>query len=155
MKITPQDIHKQEFKTGMRGYDKDEVDAFLQMIAEQLEETLNDNAGLHDRVKELEGKTGEYHKLERNLEETLLAAQKVTEQMKGNADKEAQVILKEAELKAEKIIAEASRESERYRQEIPAHRSQRDHMLAQFKTILEQNYRFLKAITDNTEPKKE
>ena len=37
MKITPQDIHKQEFKTGMRGYDKDEVDAFLQMIAEQFE----------------------------------------------------------------------------------------------------------------------
>jgi cell division initiation protein len=150
MKITPQDIHQQEFKSSMRGYDRDEVDAFLQMIAEQLEETVKENAGLQDTVKELEGRLAEYQKNGRNLEEALLAAQKITEQMKGNAEKEAQVRIREAELKADKILADAVQQSQQYSQEISKLRIQRDQMIAQFKSILEQNFLFLKSLTGDS-----
>lgn len=150
MKITPQDIHQQEFKSSMRGYDKDEVDAFLQMIAEQLEETVKENAGLQDKVKELEERLAEYQKNGRHLEEALLAAQKITEQMKENAEKEAQVRIREAEVKADKILAEAVQQSQQYSQEISKLRMQRDQMIAQFKSILEQNFLFLKSLTGDS-----
>jgi cell division initiation protein len=150
MKITPQDIHQQEFKGSMRGYDKDEVDAFLQMIAEQLEETVKENAGLQDKVKELEERLAEYQKNRRNLEEALLAAQKITEQMKENAEKEAQVKIREAQVKADKILAEAVQQSQQYNQEISKLRMQRDQMIAQFKSILEQNFLFLKSLTGDS-----
>jgi len=150
MKITPQDIHQQEFKGSMRGYDKDEVDAFLQMIAEQLEETVKENAGLQDKVKELEERLAEYQKNRRNLEEALLAAQKITEQMRENAEKEAQVKIREAEVKADKILAEAVQQSQQYSQEISKLRMQRDQMVAQFKSILEQSFLFLKSLTNDS-----
>jgi cell division initiation protein len=150
MKITPQDIHQQEFKGSMRGYDKDEVDAFLQMIAEQLEETVKENAGLQDKVKELEERLAEYQKNRRNLEEALLAAQKITEQMKENAEKEAQVKIREAQVKADKILAEAVQQSQQYNQEISKLRMQRDQMIAQFKSILEQSFLFLKSLTNDS-----
>jgi cell division initiation protein len=134
----------------MRGYDKDEVDAFLQMIAEQLEETVKENAGLQDKVKELEERLAEYQKNRRNLEEALLAAQKITEQMKENAEKEAQVKIREAQVKADKILAEAVQQSQQYNQEISKLRMQRDQMIAQFKSILEQSFLFLKSLTNDS-----
>jgi len=134
----------------MRGYDKDEVDAFLQMIAEQLEETVKENAGLQDKVKELEERLAEYQKNRRNLEEALLAAQKITEQMRENAEKEAQVKIREAEVKADKILAEAVQQSQQYSQEISKLRMQRDQMVAQFKSILEQSFLFLKSLTNDS-----
>jgi cell division initiation protein len=154
MKITPQDIHQQEFRTSMRGYDKDEVDAFLQMVADEMETLIRDNTRLKDNVKELEAKMGEYIKMERKLEETLLTAQKVTDQLKENADREAKLIIDEAKMEADNILNNTRGELSRIREDITRLETTRDELISQMKALIEQNWKFIKRLEENISKKK-
>ncbi|MCX7991004.1 MAG: DivIVA domain-containing protein [Proteobacteria bacterium] len=107
MKITPIDIQEQKFKTSFRGYDREEVDAFLDVIAREMEELLRENSFLKEEIEKL-NRENEYLKdMEESLKKTLVAAQKMAEDYKENAKKEAENIVIEARNRAEKIIDEA------------------------------------------------
>jgi len=111
MKITPIDIQQQQFKGKMLGgLDPEDVDAFLQSVASEMEGLLRENNELKEQQARHNREMTEMAEKEKDLRETMLAAQRITEEMKVNAQKEASLIVSEAELKAERIVMDAERQ---------------------------------------------
>jgi cell division initiation protein len=143
MRITPLDVRKQEFRKGMRGLDPDEVYAFLATVADEYEAALNDNKALRERLLELDDKVQEYRTIERTLRDTLVTAERVTVESKDNARREATLIVKEAQLQAERSLRDISSEAVRLRQEIQRLRSQRDNYVAKMRVVAESHVKFI------------
>lgn len=110
MKITPLDIQQAGFKIKLRGYDRQEVDAFLDLVTEDYEAMIRENNALREKVADDENQLIELRKREATLSGTLMKAQDLVEEMKHNAEKEAELIVKEAELKAEEMTRMAREE---------------------------------------------
>jgi cell division initiation protein len=100
MRITPLDIQQKQFPMKFRGFDVEEVYAFLEVIREEMEELLRENASLKENVQRSESQIKGYRDMEATLQETLMTAQQMVEDYKTNARKEAELVVKEAELKA-------------------------------------------------------
>ena len=145
MRITPLDVRKQEFRKVMRGLDADEVYAFLSTVADEYEAALNDNKALRERLLELDDKVQEYRTIERTLRDTLLTAERVTVESKDNARREASLIVKEAQLQAERSLRDITSEAVRLRQEVQRLRSQRDAYLAKMKVVAESHVKFIES----------
>ncbi|MCI0452206.1 MAG: DivIVA domain-containing protein [Candidatus Latescibacteria bacterium] len=145
MRITPLDVRKQEFRKAMRGLDGDEVYAFLSTVADEYEAVLNDNKALRERLLELDDKVQEYRTIERTLRDTLLTAERVTVEAKDNARREAMLIIKEAQLEAQKALRDISTEGARLRQEVQRLRSQRDAYIAKMKVVAESHVKFIES----------
>lgn len=105
--LTPLDIQKQQFQRSMRGYNLDEVRAYLHLVAEEVERLVKETERLTLENGALREEMADYAEREHILKETLLSAQKVSEEMRLNARKEAEVIVKEAELRADRMIGHA------------------------------------------------
>ena len=103
MKITPIDIQQVGFGIRFRGYDRKEVDNFLDTLAQEYEALIRENQEVNEKMAAVEIQVAELRKKEALLNSTLIAAQKVVEEMKQNAQKEVNLLMKEAELKAEEI----------------------------------------------------
>ena len=99
MKITPMEIKRQEFKKAMRGYDTVEVDTFLDMLSNEMEEAVTTNKGLKDKIIELETQLTDFKHMEKTLQQTLIQAQETSGKSIENSRREADIIIKEAELK--------------------------------------------------------
>ena len=112
MRITPMDVRQQQFTVRMfRGFDVQEVDTFLEDLAADYEALLKENALLKEQLQALEGRTRGLEDRERVLQETLVTTQRVVEEMKESARREATLIVREAELRGEKVV-EAARATE-------------------------------------------
>ena len=110
MKITPIDIQQQQFKGKMwGGLDPDDVDAFLQTVASEMENLVRENNELKELQARHNREMAEMSEKEKDLREAMLAAKRVIEEMKASAQKEAALIVGEAELKAERIVADSER----------------------------------------------
>ena len=107
MKITPLDIQQMVFKVGFRGYDKEEVNRFLEELAQTVESLDRDHAVQREKIMFLEQQLAELKRTEATLSSTLLSAQSLAEDMKRNAQREADLVIKEAELKAGELIRQA------------------------------------------------
>lgn len=107
MPLTPQDINRREFKKVMRGYSTEEVDDFLDQVTKDYESALRDLTSSREQVTTLEDKLAHYYKLEKTLHGALVVAQETAEDVKNSARKEGQLILKEAEVRAERAVEEA------------------------------------------------
>ncbi|HET6349555.1 MAG TPA: DivIVA domain-containing protein [Candidatus Krumholzibacteria bacterium] len=158
MRITPLDVRKQEFRKGMRGLDPDEVYAFLATVADEYEAALNDNKALRERLLELDDKVQEYRTIERTLRDTLVTAERVTVESKENARREAGLIVKEAQLQAERALRDITSEAVRLRQEIQRLRSQRDAYVAKMRVVAESHVKFIESAerdfrSDDDEPR--
>ena len=107
MNLTPLDIQRQLFSRGLKGYNTDEVRAYLQLIAEEIERLVRDVDRLSRENAMLREELEEHNARERILKDTLLSAQKVSEDVKANAQKEAELIVKDAELLSERLTSQA------------------------------------------------
>lgn len=125
MKVTPLDLRQQRFKTVMRGYDRGEVQAFLLEAADDYENALRENDRLRQDVAKLDAVLGEHRGQERNLRNTLLTAQKLSDEVKEQAQKEAGLILREAEGQRDLILQKAQGRLEDVQREIEALRMKR------------------------------
>ncbi len=110
MPLTANDILDKEFRLKLRGYDTDEVDDFLEEVAEALAEMNRENNTLKDRLKAMEQKMDEYRRGEEDFKQAVLSAHKLAEEMKAQTSKEAEVIIEKARMEADKIVSEAHRE---------------------------------------------
>ena len=104
MKIAPVDVRQQRFTVKFRGFDPQEVDAFLETVAEELEELGRENARLKDDLAKHQQEMGGYRENEANLKKTLFSAQVMKEEITLHAKKEAELVLRDANLKADEII---------------------------------------------------
>jgi cell division initiation protein len=107
MKITPLDIQQMVFRVRLRGYDREEVNRFLEEVAQTVESLNRDNASLRDRVVFLEQQVSELKRTESTLSNTLVSAQSLADDVKRSAQRDAELIVKEAELKAGELIRQA------------------------------------------------
>lgn len=107
MALTPLDIHNKEFRKGFRGYVEDDVDEFLDEVVKEFENMLKENVRLKDEIEKMTGQVENYRQLEKTLHNTLIVAQSTAEEVKAAAKKEADLIIREAEISAGKIIEEA------------------------------------------------
>ncbi|MCS6285590.1 MAG: DivIVA domain-containing protein [Nitrospira sp.] len=107
MKITPLDIQQMVFRTKLRGYDREEVNRFLEELAQTVESLNRDNAMLRERLAVMEQQVSELKRTETTLSNTLVAAQSLADDVKRSATRDAELIVKEAELKAGEVIRQA------------------------------------------------
>jgi cell division initiation protein len=144
MKISPLDIQQQQFKGKMLGgLDPDDVDSFLQLVSEEMETLIRENNDLREQARKVSGEMEELNQREKTLRETMLAAQRITEEMKANATKEAALLITEAEMKAEKIVAEAENRLVRLRNEIQDTKRQKVQFDTSLKSLLDTHYKML------------
>lgn len=136
MKITPLDIQQAGFKVRMRGYDRQEVDSFLDAITEDYEALVRENNSLREKVAESENQLAELRKKEVTLNNTLMRAQDLVEEMKHAAQKDAELVLKEAELKAEGMIHSAREEMAAIKREILELQKQRVLFLEKVRSVI-------------------
>ncbi len=144
MKITPLDIQQQQFKGKMfGGLDSEDVDAFLQIVSQEMEELVRENTELKEQVRKAAADVEETKQREVNLRETMLAAQKVIEEMKANSEREAKLIVSEAELKAERITADAEKRLTQLHDQIQELRRERLQFETGLKSLLDTHYKML------------
>ncbi|MBW4054107.1 MAG: DivIVA domain-containing protein [Proteobacteria bacterium] len=138
MKISPLDIQQQQFKVKtFRGLDPDDVDAFLQSVAGEMENLIRENTQLKEENSLRNREMLDIAEKERELRETLLSAQRVIEEMKSNARKEAELIVSEAEIKGERIIVDAERQLGELKSRFEEIRRQKIQFEMSFKGLLE------------------
>lgn len=141
MKLTPLDIHHKEFSKSLRGYNEVEVDEFLDQVADELERLFKENIELSERIEAAEEKVRSYQEMERTLNNTLLAAQKSADDIIAKAKHEAEVVLKDAEVKAKEIIHNALQQKQKAQADLVRIKQAEEQFRAQFRALLESHLR--------------
>jgi cell division initiation protein len=145
MALTPLDIQKMRFPQKMRGYDPTEVGNFLALVAEDLaaksadlDKAERENRYYRQRLEETEQR-------EHQLQQTLLRAQKVSDEITANARREAELMVKEAEMAADKMVQQAVEQSTRIESKIAELRTMRRELQMKFRNTLDLFQRILEA----------
>ncbi|NIA31052.1 MAG: DivIVA domain-containing protein [Actinobacteria bacterium] len=157
MKLTPLDIRKQEFKKTMRGFDPDEVEAFLSMVADEMELLIRERNQTNDELIKLRTQLKDYQRVEHTLRETLVRAQSTVEESRANSRREAEIIIHEAELQADNILKEAREELMDLRHEISLVKTQKESFSRRLRHLLQSQIELLDVMEmdDYTLPKSE
>ena len=135
--LTPLDIHNKEFTRGLRGYDQDEVNDFLDQIIKDFEIVIREKKELERNVEDLQDKLGHFTNIEETLNKSILVAQQTADEVKGNATKESRLIVREAEKNADRIINEALEQSRRVEIEAEELKKQGKVFRTRFKMLVE------------------
>lgn len=125
MRITPLDIQHMVFKVSLRGYDRQDVDRFLEQIAQTVDELNRETAALREKLGITEGQLADSRKAETALTKTLVSTQTMAEELKEAAKRDAELIVKEAEIMAADLLKNARQELAKLQQEISDLRKQR------------------------------
>jgi cell division initiation protein len=110
MKLTPLDIQQMVFKARWRGYDRQEVQRFLEDVALTVEGLNRENQALREKLGQAEDQLTDLKKAEATLTHTLVSTQALTDELKQAARRDAELIMKEAEMKAGTMLQEARQE---------------------------------------------
>ena len=143
MKITPIDISSHRFAKKMRGLDPEEVRSFLNLVAGEFERLVIENNAQKEELAQIKSGLADYKERERILKETLLTAQKLAQDMKEEARKEAQLVLKEAEIKGSQLLDQAARKAGQIEGMIQALRVERDAFEQRVRSAVDQHLRLL------------
>lgn len=146
MRISPLDIRQQQFTVKMfRGFDTHEVDAFLDDVAEDYETVLKENALLKEQLATLEERSRGLSERERALQDTLVTTQRLGDEMKAAARREAELHMREAELRGEKLLEEVRSEEAKIKSEIQALRRLRRQLIEDLRSTIESYHRTMTA----------
>ena len=107
MHLTPLEIQKQTFSRSLKGFNPDEVRGYLHLVAEEIERLVRDLDRMSRENAMLREDLNDHSQREQILKDTLLSAQKVSEEVRANARKEAEMIVKDAELLSERLVNQA------------------------------------------------
>ena len=143
MRITPLDIQQKQFPMKFRGFDVEEVYAFLEVIREEMEELLRENANLKENVQRADVQVREFKDMETTLRETLMTAQQMVEEYKMNARKEAELLIREAEFRAENMIKESHEKVIKIHEDITDMKGIRRHFKEELKRLIENHLTML------------
>ncbi len=143
MRITPLDIQQKQFSTRFRGFDMEEVDSFLELIREEMEELLRENANLREEARRYEKQLKEYKNIETTLKDTLVSTQQMVEEYRNTAKKEAELIIKETELKADDMLREAQEKVIKIHEDITDLKGVRRHFKEELTRLIESHLRMM------------
>lgn len=137
MKITPLDIRRKEFRRSMRGYSDEEVDIFLDEVADEFERLFQENMELQERSQRLDEQISGDTQLREALEKTLIAAQLQSEEIRANAHKESELILRDAQQKARGIVNDSYSETQKAQQTLVKLKRLEEEFRFKFRSLLE------------------
>ena len=144
MRITPHDIRQQQFTVRMfRGFDPTEVDAFLEDVADDYEALLKESALLKEQIAAQEERSRGVLEREKNLQEVLVTSQRLVDEMKAAAQREAELIVREAELRGDKVVEAARGEEAKIRVEIQSLKRLRRQLVEDLSSTMERYQRML------------
>lgn len=143
MRITPLDIQQKQFPIKFRGFDVEEVYAFLEVVREEMEELLRENASMKEQVRRTESQVKEFRDMESTMRETLITAQQMVEEYKHNARKEAELLIKDAEMKAEAIVKDAHEKVVKIHEDIVDLKGIRRHFKEEVRRLIESHLKMM------------
>ena len=142
-RISAMDIEQQEFKRRVRGYDDSEVRLYLKSVADEMGRLNLDHGEQREIIGTLRSQIDEYHDRERTLQDALVAAQRLSEEMLNKSRGEAELIVKEARLKSERILQQAQEQLQRIEDEIGRAKLERDTFEQELRQAVEQHLKVL------------
>jgi cell division initiation protein len=143
MSLTPLDIQQQQFRIRFRGFDVREVDRFLEQVSESLAAMHAEIKNHKEEVRRLKLENQGYKEREETFKRAMLNSQKVLEQMKENARKSAEIIIADAEVKAEKILNRAHNRLSQLHEDIAELKRQRMQIEVQIRAVIESHTKLL------------
>lgn len=144
MRLSAMDIRQQQFAVKLfRGFDPPEVDAFLEEVADDWEELVKENNLLKEQLATLEDHKKATEDQNRTLQESLILAQKMAEEFKDNSRRAAEIVLREAQLQAEKLLEQARQEQTKLFTEIAALKQQRRQLAEELLATLRMHQRLI------------
>jgi DivIVA domain-containing protein len=137
--LTPLDVKKKkgDFRRSVRGYDPASVDDFLEQVATRMEGLVRENLETAARLSSMTEAIGGYRERERAMNEALVSAQQLREDMREQAAREADLVLREARAEAERIVGEARRQATAAAEALRRIEGQRVRFLRLFRTLVE------------------
>jgi len=144
MRLSAMDIRQQQFAVKLfRGFDPQEVDAFLEEVADDWEELVRENNLLKDQLATLEEQKKATDEQNKSLQQTLIVAQKMAEEFRESSRRAADIVLREAQLQAEKLLEESRQEQTRVLGEVAALKQQRRQVAEELLATLRMHQRLV------------
>ena len=137
LKVTPIDIQQKRFHVGFRGYDKTEVEMFLDLVRDEMESLVREITELREFRLSYEQRLQELNEKEEIIKNTMVMTQKLMEDQKDNARKEAALIIKDADIRSQQIIGNAQQEKARLNAEIQDIKRRKHHFLQDLKKVIQ------------------
>jgi len=137
MRFTPFSIKAQEFNKAVRGYDKEEVRVYLESLSNEFENIQKENDELHSNIENSSEQIGEFQKLEKSLQATLVTAHESSNKAVESARKQNQLIIKEAEIKANQLVEKATKDAVLIRDSVLKLREEKNLLIAKLKAMIE------------------
>ena len=144
--LTPLDVRRQEFRRSLRGYEPLGVEDFRMRVADELERVMRDKSVLEERVAALTEQLRVFRERETAMNEALVAAQQLREETRASAEREAQVIVREAEAEGRRQLDEAGRGQDRAQDKMIEIQRQFAGYLAGFRALLERQIAELRSL---------
>lgn len=136
MNLSSADIKKSDFKKVLRGYDPNEIEAFLETVSSHYEKLVIENKNLSDKIKSIQSDLDIYKENEMNLQKAIVKSQELGEEALQNAKKKAEMIIKEGELNARKFKQDVEEEIMNKKQELDEIKLKNDKLIGDVKNFL-------------------
>jgi len=143
MKITPLDIDGHGFTRRMRGYDPEEVRAFLTLVSEEYEKLIVESNELRDQVAKMQSILDDHRQREKILRETLYTAQQISDDLKEQARREAKILFQDAQLKADRLLDHAAARATDLEASLADLRMEKEAYLGKVRALLEHHRKLL------------
>ncbi len=137
MALTPNDIHNKEFHRGFRGYAENEVDEFLDEVVREFEVLLRERQELRLQAEESAQRLSRFQELEEHLQRALVVAQQTADEVRQNAQREAELITREAQQRAEQLMDETRTELKLLERDLLERKRELDVWKARVRSLLE------------------
>lgn len=137
MKLTPLDIHHKEFRHSIRGYSEEEVDSFLDQVADEFERLFKENIDLSERLEGAHATVRQFQEQEQTIRNTMISAQRSAEDIVAKAREEALTTLRDAEVKSKEIIHNALMQKQKVQSELIRIKQAEEEFRATFRSTLE------------------
>lgn len=148
--ITPQELETKEFGVSFRGYDKDEIDDFLDALQKDYEKLYKENASMKSKMAVLVSKIDEYKDVEESLRNALLTAQKMGENMISDAKSKSELLVNEAQMKAERILTNLNNQIAAERQKLEDAKRENEVFRARLCSLYQAQIKLLENMADRS-----
>ena len=145
MSLTPLEVKKQEFEKVFRGYDPVAVDAFLELVSEEMAALVLRINGLEERLEAVQSTVADYRQMEQALKETMAGAQRQADEAKEAATREGELLKREAKMESDRMVADAERRRASLEQRIEELQAGERAFLNRLKAFLDEHRRTLEA----------
>ncbi len=153
MKLSPMDVKQQQFKLKFRGFDIEEVDSYLELIANELEELSKENETMKNKLKKMENEIEEYKRAEGDLRKAIASAQDFKKDAIEKANQEAQIIIKQSEIKAAEMLKSAEGKLFKLEKDIAELKAKKMQFEVQMRAVIENHLKLLDMMTEGKEKK--